>query len=62
MPLEAESTACCDAQFEIRWDKRSESRPLVHFHHFTRPIAIISRPYEHQFDEHMKLVHPDEAS
>jgi hypothetical protein len=36
---------------------------MVHFHHFTQPNRDYFRAIlERQFDEHMKLVHPDESS
>jgi hypothetical protein len=55
IPLEAECTACADAQFKIKHDKRL-------------PFGAVHQPrsgwyaeiLQRAFDEHLKLVHPDE--
>jgi hypothetical protein len=63
IPLEAECTACSDAQFKIKHDKRSETRPFGAFPPVYAPNGDHFRAtLERQFDEHMKLVHPDEVS
>jgi hypothetical protein len=57
IPLEAECTACADAQFKIKHDKRL-------------PFGAVHQPrsdwyaemLQRAFDEHVKLVHPDETA
>jgi hypothetical protein len=58
IPFEAECTACSDAQFKIKWDKRSESRSFGRFPPFHAPDGDhFKATLERQFEEHMKLVH-----
>jgi len=57
--IEAECTACSDAQFKIRYDKRSENfshgfYPPFHSPDRDRFMEILER----QFEEHVRLVHP----
>ena len=56
IPLEAECTACADAQFKLKHDKRKEYGYFLQ-PDYERHISVLQR----QFDEHLKLVHPDES-
>ncbi len=61
IPLEAECTACAEAQFKIKYDKRSgpfffdRRTPLGPPDHDRCRSALQS-----EFEEHVNLVHPDE--
>jgi hypothetical protein len=55
IPLEAECTACSDAQFTIKHDKRSE------YSGFHQPnYDSYGRTLQREFEEHLKQVHGDE--
>jgi len=43
--IEAECTACSDAQFKIRYDKRSENFPTASILRFIHRIVIASWRY-----------------
>jgi hypothetical protein len=61
IPFEAECTACADAQFKIRYDKRSEWGDFGTFPPFGPPeLERYTNVLQRQFEEHLKLVHPDE--
>jgi hypothetical protein len=60
IPFEAECSACPDAQFKIKYDKRSEG-PC---HGFYPPYGPPDRDrymevLKTKFDEHVKLAHSD---
>src|ERR1700678_1468695 len=63
IPLEAECTACDDAQFKIKYDKRSEPvfmsllTPLGPPEHDSYMNAL-----QNQYEEHLKLVHRDQPA
>ena len=52
IPFEAECTACADAQFKIKYDKRVQFHAPDH----DRYLSMLQRGFE----EHLKLVHPGE--
>ena len=61
IPLEAECTACADAQFKIKHDKRREWMNIfggIGMHNPDRDNCM--RILEKLFAEHLKLVHPGE--
>ena len=59
IPFEAECSACADAQFKIKHDKRwEERRPKTHLP-WGDPNRYVNL-LQLEFEEHMKLVHPEE--
>jgi hypothetical protein len=57
IPFEAECAACADAQFKIKYDKRREcGRGTISGPPADGSMEVLQR----QFEEHLKLVHPDE--
>jgi hypothetical protein len=56
IPFEAECTACADAQFKIKYDKRSDGRYAM------KPGEDSGEILRRKFEEHLKLVHPSEYS
>jgi hypothetical protein len=55
--LEGECTACPDAQFKIKYDKRQDWGGF-HVPDHDANSAILQR----QFEAHLKLVHPDDEA
>jgi len=59
IPLEAECTACADAQFKIKYDKRSESGCHGGIPPYGPPDGDrYARVLQREFEEHLKQVHP----
>ncbi len=59
IPFEAECSACADTQFKIKHDKRQEYGPGT----FLRPGSAPDQYWDtlqRQFDEHVKLMHPED--
>ncbi len=58
IPLEAECTACADAQFKIKHDKSNEYGFFYRSdYNRDRNLSFLQR----EFELHLKLIHPDES-
>jgi hypothetical protein len=55
IPIEAECTACADAQFKVKYDKRMEYGGF-HQPNGDRNLSGL----QGEFEKHLKLVYPDE--
>ena len=63
IPFEGECTACADAHFKIKYDKRSEVGAHGGLPPYGPPRRELYAEFlERQFAEHLKIAHPDEEA